>query len=393
MLKKRILALGLALLLLFPVLAACRGGATADGDFADKGNADGNENADEKQGPGLDITGRNDLVGICYTMWFNAIHGNGEGKIETALNVTELKEQYGFSAEYGFGTAEEQHNHVPAFHYWGKPAQGYYRSTDKEAIRNNMTLLSRAGVDFIILDYTYATAPNYNPGTAEFEKYILGPSAALLDTIVEMRAEGRSTPYVVYWLGSHNMFGTVYEYFYSVEKWKDCFVYWSGKPFIMNWEKEVGDATNGTFTVRSMYGLRATVDRGQWSYLELDNAKTVSYYKNKPEHVSVAVAAQETYMSQPTAHGRNGGRFWNRQWQTAFQYHPKIVTVTWWNEWCAQEYYVSGVGYVFTDNFDVEHSRDIEPMEGGHGDLYYRWLCEYIRAYRAGESCPTLVEG
>ena len=93
-----------------------------------------------------------------------------------------------------------------------------------------------------------------------------------------------------------------------------------------------------------------------------------------------------------TAHGRDGGRFWNRQWQTAFEVHPKIVTVTWWNEWCAQLYKVDGVGYIFTDNFDIEHSRDIEPMEGGHGDQYYKWLCEYIRAYRAGEPCPDLTE-
>ncbi|MBR4255836.1 MAG: hypothetical protein IKQ18_01630, partial [Clostridia bacterium] len=115
---------------------------------------------------GLDITDRNDVVGICYTMWFNAIHGDGEGKIESALNVTELKEKYGFSARYGFGNKNEQHNASPAFHYWAKPAQGYYRSTDKDAIRNNMTLLYNAGVDFIILDYTYATAPGYDPETS-----------------------------------------------------------------------------------------------------------------------------------------------------------------------------------------------------------------------------------
>ena len=58
----------------------------------------------------------------------------------------------------------------------------------------------------------------------------------------------------------------------------------------------------------------------------------------------------------------------------------------------AQLYYFDSPGYVFTDNFNQEYSRDIEPMKGGHGDQYYRWLCEYIRAYRAGEDCPVLVE-
>ena len=341
---------------------------------------------------GCDITDRSDVVGICYTMWFNAIHGDGEGKIESALNVTELKEKYGFSAKYGFGNKEEQHNASPAFHYWAKPAQGYYRSTDKDAIRNNMTLLYNAGVDFIILDYTYATSPGYDPGTSAWSSYIYKPSVALLDTIMEMRAEGLGTPYVVYWMGNENMFDCIYTYFYGVEKWKDCFVYWDGKPFIMNWELNKKYKTD-VFTVRSMYGLQGRVKRGQWSYLEIDNSKTVSYDANKnPEHVCACVATQETYMSVSTAHGRDGGKFWASQWQTVFEVRPKIVTVTWWNEWCAQLLKVDGVGYVFTDNFDIEHSRDVEPMEGGHGDLYYRWLCEYIRAYRAGEPCPELTE-
>ena len=341
---------------------------------------------------GCDITDRSDIVGICYTMWFNAIHGDGDGKIEEALNVTELKEKYGFSAKYGFGNKEEQHNASPAFHYWAKPAQGYYRSTDKDAIRNNMTLLYNAGVDFIILDYTYATSPGYDPGTSVWSSYIYKPSVALLDTIMEMRAEGLGTPYVVYWMGSENMFDSINTYFYGIEKWKDCFVYWDDKPFIMNWALNKKYKTD-VFTVRSMYGLQGKVKRGQWSYLEIDNSNTVCYDADKkPEHVCVCVATQETYMSLPTAHGRDGGRFWNGQWQTVFEVRPKIVTVTWWNEWCAQLLKAEGVGYVFTDNFDIEHSRDIEPMEGGHGDLYYRWLCEYIRAYRAGEDCPTLTE-
>ncbi len=341
---------------------------------------------------GYDITDKKDVVSICYTMWFNAIHGNGTNKIETARNVAELTEAYGFSVEYGFGTKDEQHNDLHAFHYWSKPAQGYYRSTDKEAARNNMTLLYNAGVDFIILDYTYATSPGYDPGTTTWKTYIEGPTEVLLDTIMEMRAEGLGTPYVVFWMGSDNMFPAMKEHFLDVDKWKDCFVYWNGNPFILNWNKSDGAIYEG-ITVRSMYGLRGEASEGQWSYLEIDNSRTVSYdASGSAEHMCADVATQETYMSLPSAHGRNGGRFWNGQWKNVFDVHPKIVTVTWWNEWCAQLYYVDGVGYIFTDNFNQEYSRDIEPMEGGHGDLYYRWLCEYIRCYKAGLSCPELTE-
>ena len=43
--------------------------------------------------------------------------------------------------------------------------------------------------------------------------------------------------------------------------------------------------------------------------------------------------------------------------------------------------------------FNMEfRCRDIELMKGGHGNQYYRWMCEYIKRYKAGEDCPRLVE-
>jgi len=337
---------------------------------------------------GLDITNRTDLVGICYTMWFNAVLGSGEGPIENVPKVTEMTEKYGWSEQYGFGNAEKQHNDIGAFHYWGKPAQGYYRSTDKAAIRRNLTLLQQAGVDFLIADFTFVGG-NTHKNKQFWDSHVEYSSIALLDTIVEMRAEGLSTPYVVMWPNSPDAFPVFYEKFYGVDKWKDCFVYRDGKPFILHWNYKTSETD--LFTTRGMYGLQGKVKKGQWSYLEPDNRATICYDADgKPEHVGVSVAMQSTYMScTETAHGRQSGRFWHSQWQTAFETHPKIVSLTWWNEWCAQLFCVDG-RYVFTDNFNVEFSRDIEPMEGGHGDLYYRWLCEYVRAYKAHEPCPVL---
>lgn len=95
-------------------------------------------------------------------------------------------------------------------------------------------------------------------------------------------------------------------------------------------------------------------------------------------------------MSMPTAHGRDNGNFFYTQWKEAFRVHPKVVTITWWNEWTAQRFIVDGET-AFVDNYNQEYSRDIEPMEGGHGDLYYQWMKQYIAAYKAGESCPRLT--
>ena len=345
----------------------------------------------DKKQYGLDITDKKDLVGICYTMWFNAVHGSGTEPVTSAPNVTELTEKYGWSEEFGFGNAEEQHNDMYSFHYWAEPAQGYYRSTDKDAARRNLTMLQNAGVDFLVLDFTFVEGEDCAKHTGFWNSHVEYSTITLLDTIVEMRNEGKKTPYVVMWPNSVDTFNTFYEKFYGVEKWKDCFVYWNGKPFILHWRNRASETDK--FITRGMYGLQGKVTAGQWSYLEADNRLTVAYDKDgNPEHIGVSVATQSTYMSDTTtAHGRQGGRFWNSQWQTAFEYHPKMITLTWWNEWCAQLFNVGGK-YVFTDNFNQEFSRDIEPMKGGHGDLYYRWLCEYIRAYKAHENCPRLVE-
>jgi hypothetical protein len=190
------------------------------------------------------------------------------------------------------------------------------------------------------------------------------------------------------------LYQELYNKYHAVEKWKDCFVYWEGKPFLLTTHKTPEEfPLKDLFTVRSMWGLGVDYTGGQWCFLSTNNHnKFTKGPDGKPEQVSVAVASQETYMSRlNTAKSRNGGMFWYAQWLTAFEFRPKIVTLTWWNEWTAQRLNIDGE-YVFTDNYNQEYSRDIEPMEGGHGDLYYRWMIEYISAYKGGLDCPVLIE-
>ena len=334
---------------------------------------------------GLDITDKTDIVSICYSVWFDYILGSGTEPVTDWHNITEI--QAGLK-EWGPS---------PSFHYWAKPAQGYYRSSDKTAIRNNMTLLYNAGVDFIILDHT--NLHNGYLDNADLKKRMIDdPMTALFDTIMEMRAEGLGTPYVAVWCGDNDgrMYQYLYDAYYNVEKWRDCFVYWDNKPFLLTTHTRPEDfplKDQDLFTVRSMWGLGVDFEGGQWSYLNVYNyGRVTNGADGKPEQIGVAVAAQETYMSESTAHGRKGGTFWYCQWYYAFEVHPKVVTLTWWNEWTVQRIEIEPGRYVFTDNYNREYSRDIEPMEGGHGDQYYRWLKQYIAHYKAGLDCPVLVE-
>ena len=331
---------------------------------------------EEDDGVGLDITNKTGLVSICYSVWFDGILGTGTEPVTDFNNISEV-----LAGKRDWGG-------VTAFHYWAKPAQGYYRSTDKQAARNNLKLLGEAQVDFIILDYTNAN-DSYISDPNKGEVWAFAPMRTLCEVILEMRAEGLQVPYIVPWCGASDgpLIEAFYEKFYTVEEWRDCFVYWEGKPFMLTAKLVEDFPCPELFTIRRMWGL--TKDKC-WRFLNVDNSKTV-YQNNGLEQISVATATQETYMSKPTAHGRDGGNFFYNQWKTAFKYHPKVVTITWWNEWAAQRFIVDGET-TFVDNYTQEYSRDIEPMEGGHGDLYYQWMKQYIAAYKAGEECPKLVE-
>lgn len=336
----------------------------------------------EGQTLGLDITDKTDLVSINYSVWFDAILGAGSDKVTKYNDITEIlagRQEWGGS---------------PSFHYWAKPGCGYYyRSSDKDVIRTHMTQLYEAGVDFIVIDLT--NAGDGYIGNAAWTTYIEIPMVAILDTIMEMRAEGKGTPYVVFWSGSSDgpLYQALFDRFHNVDKWKDCFVYWDNKPLLITTHTDPADfPLKDLYTVRMMWGLSNDHVAYHWSFLNVNNCGTESCTPDgKPEQVSVAVATQETYMSASTAHGRNHGIFWYAQWAYAFRVHPKIVGLTWWNEWAAQRLSVDGQ-FVFTDNYNEEYSRDIEPMTGGHGDQYYQWMKQYIAAYKSHAECPVLVE-
>ncbi len=333
---------------------------------------------DEGVTPGLDITDKQDLVSICYSVWFDGILGTGNEPVTDFNNITEVLE------------GKRDWGAVHAFHYWAKPAQGYYRSTDMQAAKNNLILLGEADVDFIILDYTNAN-DGYISNTAMGKVWMFDPLDTLCQATLELRAQGYRTPYIVAWCGASEgpMIKALYDRYYTENNpYADCFVYWEGKPFMIYTQSTDSFPYPDLFTVRYMWGL---TNEPCWRFLNIRNRNTAYEKDGVIEQISVAVASQETYMSMPTAHGRNGGKFFYEQWKEAFRVHPKVVTITWWNEWTAQRFIVDGQT-AFVDNYNQEYSRDIEPMEGGHGDLYYQFMKQYIAAYKAGESCPKLLE-
>ncbi|MEI7730969.1 MAG: hypothetical protein WCO56_15445 [Verrucomicrobiota bacterium] len=142
----------------------------------------------------------------------------------------------------------------------------------------------------------------------------------------------------------------------------------------------------------------------QWSWLEISPQHTFTNAHGGREMMSVGVAQNAVgrrlgSMSEPDAKGRsfhhgamdqspgavNCGLNFAEQWERALAVDPDFIFITGWNEWVANRYNeFGGVKHpvMFVDTFDQEHSRDVEPMRGGHGDNYYYQMTAAIRRYK-----------
>lgn len=315
---------------------------------------------DSNIGKKTDLNDINNAVGICYSTWFNPIY-----KKAKLISSGNLK--------------------ANQFYYWGEPALGFYSSNDKGVIREHMRMFNEANIDFIIIDNTNVQR-SWKSGNY-WKQMVSQSMKSLMDTINDMNSSGEGAPKVVNWINTNNGSGEladIYNEFYQKEDYASLWLYYEGKPLILTTSKI---STGLPITTRKMWGLQSSLQRNEWSFLQLNNDKP-SYNSNGViEQIGVTTASQATYMSiTSTAKGRRGGRTFNEQWQVAFKYKPKVVTITWWNEWAAQN-----LNGKFTDLYNQEYSRDIEPMKGGHGDTYYKWMKEYISAYKNNQTCPYLV--
>lgn len=150
----------------------------------------------------------------------------------------------------------------------------------------------------------------------------------------------------------------------------------------------------------------------QWSWLEVHPQHVFTNSAGQKEQMSVGVAQNAVgnrlgSMSEPGARGRSYhdgatdtranairlGLNLAEQWERALAEDPRFIFVTGWNEWIAgrfAEFNGVKLPVMFVDQFDQEHSRDIEPMRGGHGDDYYYQLTGSVRRYKGARSLTPL---
>lgn len=309
----------------------------------------------------------------------------------------------------------------PGFFFWEQPLLGYYKTTDTWVLRKHAEMLADAGVDAVFFDCT-------NGSITWKESY-----EALMKTWDLAQKDGVNVPKIASMLpfgpAPHSLVSLrqLYRDVYKPGRYKNLWFIWKGKPCIMGYPDNLTDSAEDReiadfFTFRP--GQPDYVDGpkrdDQWGWLE--NYPQHGYVKGangKFEQVTVGIAqnaSPETNghcsaFNLPGSYGRSFTKRngfdpridgylygWNfmEQWDRAFELDPELVFVTGWNEYIAgqwlPEHGWTGKPFSFVDQFDWEHSRDIEPNKGwgDKGDVYYLQLIDQVRKFK-GMAAPEKI--
>lgn len=339
-------------------------------------------------------------VGIFYFLWIGA-HGYDTHQDHNDVQVplaSDVKSPYDNNLLLAANPANPQYGPVSAFHHWGKPFFDYYVSNDRWVIRKHAQLLSDVGVDVIFIDVTngYHYLPIVN---------------TLCEEYMAMRKEGRKTPQISFVLnsGATSVLENLYTNIYLLGKYKELWYIRSGKPFLL-FPDEAGmpRVQKSFFSSRYSWfdsqGSWFGDGMNKWTWGDLYPQGVGKAPSAPNEQISVLAATHPTSnigrshdgASQPsnvTIESSKAGNYFKRQTERALSVDPDFVFITGWNEWIAMRFndgaahsflgkpIQKGDTY-FVDQYNHEYSRDLEPVDGALGDVYYYYMADFIRKYK-----------
>lgn len=349
-------------------------------------------------------------VGIFYWTW-----REGHSKYRP-VNVSKLLEQYP-AAEYNMD--HPAWGEEPMQCHWNEPFFGYYKNSDPYVIRKHAIMLANAGVDFLMFDCT-------NGNLTWKDAY-----EPLLRGLHEAREEGINTPQVAFMLNfapfpsSTDMLRVLYQDLYRPGRYRDLWFMLDGKPMIMGYpeaipnegvcekDTEILNEMRNFFTFRPGQPLYAggPSRKDQWGWLEVfPQNKYCEREDGSCEMVTVGVGQNAnknricTHFNDKDTFGRSYtykhgfdlldkdsykyGYNVQEQWDRAIDLDPDIVFITGWNEWQMGRYHEPWLSdpdstqVAMVDQYDREHSRDIEPDADGYLDTYYLQMVHNIRRFK-----------
>lgn len=348
-------------------------------------------------------------VGMFYWIW-HTYHSYNKPSIPSVV----IKENPDAEFDYDHPAWSKEYHTF----YWGEPLFGFYRDTDEWVLLRHAQMLADAGVDVIIFDAT-------NACLTWDESW-----PALCEVFTKARKSGVKTPQIAFMLPfrptdmSYVSMVNLYRKLYKPAMYEDLFFIWDGKPLMMAHSSildkpdENGDIPEINGEIREYFTFRSPQASyvkppkrdNQWGWLKIFPQNEFGCREGRPEQMTVGVAQNWSAekglcaMNAPGVFGRSythskgfpdnasdvdKGLNFQEQWDYAISRDPSFIFVTGWNEWIMGRYREwQGQPNAFPDQYDQEHSRDIEPMLGGHGDNYYYQLVSNVRRFKGMSDIP-----
>jgi hypothetical protein len=168
------------------------------------------------------------VVGIFYITW----HSDSASALKSPYaadvsKVLALDPKARLDAKHPLWTEGSYH--------WGEPEMGYFLSKDEYVIRRDMSMLSDAGVDVLVMDVTNAVR--------YWDEWDV-----VFPVMQKMRAEGNKVPQFCFWAFNGPVITVVqdlYDRIYKAGKYKDLWFMWDGKPLLLHNGTPSSDANGG----------------------------------------------------------------------------------------------------------------------------------------------------
>ncbi|HJN14697.1 MAG TPA: hypothetical protein QGH10_04375, partial [Armatimonadota bacterium] len=303
-------------------------------------------------------------------------------------------------------TPEDPHwGPAGASHYWAEPELGYDLLRDEHVIRKHCEMLTDAGIDVLIFD-----AGN---GRTQATNYL-----ALCRVFRHVRDGGGMTPQIAF-MANPDVVREVHFEFYSQDLYPELWFRWLGKPLILSTSADPDtyeEPYRSFFTIRRCWD--STYGKDAWSWIAW-HPQGHGWHETEGEveqmsasfarHPTASVGRSYSNGKQPPIDRdaltglEHLGIYFDEQMSRVHEMDPKFPLICQWNEWTAgrhvsAEAHGEGMfgrpaqpgGTYFVDEYNMEFSRDAEPMKGGFGDSYYHQLTSAVRRFK-GVRAPDPV--
>ncbi|TXH69892.1 MAG: hypothetical protein E6Q88_08895 [Lysobacteraceae bacterium] len=300
-------------------------------------------------------------------------------------------------------------------HWWGRPDQGYYcLSRDDVTLKKHAEQLRDAGIDFVYLDITNHPDLNSDINAQGLHTRSSAPEEMIkkpLDRMLAVWSTVTNAPKIVPWVQVVEDTPTVFPYKGDMIDHIRMKMTGSSLAYPVNNKPVVlVSPRDGVYANNKIASLAPTLTvfrmwvgaQGDWSFMS--HCSNDSDFKSKRGNVdcgqqassdgnqiAVSAAYQSNWMSNTaSAIPKFHGMTFLRQMETAWRSGRQVVTINGWNEWTSMRLKVNAPGiyvsdYAFTDQYDKEYSRDLEPG-GGAGDQYYQLMKRAIAELDAGRN-------